>query len=129
MKIKTLLAVIVALLVTNVMSYFIGSHSFYMASDIKEDGTETIMYPHWYNTEGALNFERSYANALMEGLHRFYSDDDNDFWFDVFMNTPEYHKIDSINGGDWEDFYYYTTPKLGTEDATEEIPILRKEGN
>lgn len=115
-SIKKIIATIVLLLVTNVVSYFIGSHSFFMAADVKEDGTETIFYPHWYSTAEALNFEREYANALLEGLHRFYSNDDNDFWFDVFMQTPEYHKIDSLNGGDWEDFYYYETPILGYDD-------------
>jgi hypothetical protein len=28
------------------------------------------------------------------------------------MITPEYRKIDTLNGGDWEDFYYYETPRL-----------------
>lgn len=87
-----------------------------MASDVREDGSETVFYPHFYNTKEALSYEREYANALLEGLHRFYSNDDNDFWFDVFMKTPEYKKIDSLNFGNWEDFYYYETPMLGYED-------------
>ncbi len=45
----------------------------------------------------------------MEGLHRFYEDDDNDLWFNGFVLTEEYQKIDSLNGGDWEDFYYYAS--------------------
>ena len=110
MKAKTITAAIVLLLVTNMVSYFIGSHEIFMAQDVNKDGTTSMTYPHFYNTKEALKFEREYANALMEGLHRFYSNDDNDFWFDVFMETPEYHKIDSLNHGDWEDFYLYTTP-------------------
>lgn len=112
MNAKKIIAAAVLLLVTNTVSYLTGSHSFFMAADVKEDGTETIFYPHWYSTAEALNFEREYANALLEGLHRFYSNDDNDFWFDVFMKTPEYQKIDSLNRGNWEDFYYYETPIL-----------------
>lgn len=114
-NLRQIIAVVVLLLVTNAMSYFIGSHEFFMGADVNPDGTESIWYPHYYNTSEALSYERQYANALLEGLHRFYSSDDNDFWFDVFMKTPEYQKIDSINGGDWEDFYHYSTPSLEYE--------------
>ena len=115
-KVK-IIAIIVALIVSNMVSYWFGSHTVFLAKDVYEDGSMSISYPHWFNTQRALDYERSYACALMEGLHRFYSNDDNDFWFDVFMETPEYQKIDSINGGDWEDFYYYSTPIMdyGTE--------------
>lgn len=105
---KTIIYTIIALLI----GYYVGSHEIYMASDVKSDGSVSIVYPHAYNVKEALSFEREYANALMEGLHRFYSNDDNDFWFESFMRTPEYRKIDTLNGGDWEDFYYYETPRL-----------------
>ena len=47
--------------------------------------------------------EREYCNAVLEGLHKFY-DTDIILW-GKFMQTKEYQKIDSLNGGDWEDFY------------------------
>lgn len=108
---KQLLIITVALL----LGYYLGGHEIYMAADVSADGTETAFYPHAYSIRESLSFERQYANALMEGLHRFYSNDDNDLWFDVFMQTPEYHKIDSLNGGDWEDFYHYETDILSYE--------------
>lgn len=94
------------------ISYYMGSHDVYMAKDVNKDGSESIWYPHFENMKSSLKFEREYANALFEGLHRFYSNDDNDFWFSSFMKTREYQKIDSLNQGDWEDFYYYETPIL-----------------
>lgn len=108
---KQLITITVALL----LGYYLGSHEIYMAADVSADGTETAFYPHAYSIRESLSFERQYANALMEGLHRFYSNDDNDAWFDLFVKTPEYQKIDSLNGGDWEDFYHYETPMLDYE--------------
>ena len=102
----------VLVIVTNILSYYIGSHDIYMAADVRPDGTESIWYPHSYNIKEALSFEREYANALREGLHRFYSNDDNESWFEGFMKTKEYQKIDSLCKGNWEDFYYYETPIL-----------------
>ena len=103
---------ICALIATNAATYYVASHHIYMASDVRPDGSESVMYPHSYNLGDALKSEREYANALMEGLHRFYSNDDNDAWFDLFMPTKEYQRIDSLNGGDWEDFYMYETEPL-----------------
>lgn len=94
------------------IGYYVGSHDIYMASDVNKEGKVGIPYPHAYNLRDALYSERQYCNALFEGLHRFYANDDNDFWFNSFMLTKEYAKIDSLNGGDWEDFYYYQTPIL-----------------
>ena len=39
-------------------------------------------------------------------LHVVYSDDP-DYWYDVLMETDQYCTLDSIRGGDWEDFYLY----------------------
>ena len=86
---------------------FAGSHEIVLSSD----GSCFI-----YDTREALRYEREYAGALLEGLHRFYSNDDNDAWFELFVPTPEYQRIDSINGGDWEDFYEYETPLLSYYD-------------
>jgi len=103
---------IITLCIVSFVSYFIGANDIYMAKDCHKDGTESIWYPHYYNKSEALKFEREYANALFEGLHRFYSNDDNEIWFTSFMKTKEYAKIDSLNNHDWEDFYHYETPKL-----------------
>jgi hypothetical protein len=97
---------------TNIASYFLGSHWFYMAADVHQDGTESIMYPHFFDLRESWVAEKQLANALFEGLHRFYSNDDNDTWFEEFVPTKEYQKIDSLLNSDWEDFYYYETPML-----------------
>ena len=97
---------------TNIASYFLGSHWFYMAADVHQDGTESIMYPHFFDLRESYVAEKQLANALFEGLHRFYSNDDNDAWFEKFVPTKEYQKIDSLLNSDWEDFYYYETPML-----------------
>lgn len=59
---------------------------------------------HAYDLKESLDYERSYCNALLEGLH-WYMLDDTLYWQEMFMETSEYNKIDSINQGDWEDFY------------------------
>lgn len=104
--------IISLILVAYFVGYFFGSNNIYMAADVYSNGTQSVMYPHFYNIKKALKFESEYSNALLEGLHRFYSNDDNDFWFESFVGTKEYQKIDSLNQGDWEDFYYYETPML-----------------
>lgn len=101
-----------ALILTNVMSYYLGSHYIYMAADVSSEGKESSWYPHSINVRKGYFEQVEYASALLEGLHRFYSNDDNDLWFESFMRTKEYEVIDSLNGGDWEDFYYYETPQL-----------------
>lgn len=32
--------------------------------------------------------------------------DNTTYWQDSVMTSPEYKALDSIKGGDWEDFYY-----------------------
>ena len=112
MKKKTYAIIIAIVIISNLTSYIFGRYDVYMAKDVRPNGSESIWYPHFEDTRASLAFERQYANALMEGLHRFYSNDDNDFWFSSFMKTKEYQKIDSLNNSDWEDFYYYETPIL-----------------
>lgn len=101
-----------ALILTNVMSYYLGSHYICMAADVSADGKQSIRYPYAINVRKGYFEQVEYSSALLEGLHRFYSNDDNDLWFESFMRTKEYEVIDSLNGGDWEEFYNYTTPKL-----------------
>ena len=94
------------------LSYYMGSHWIYMAADVHSDDSESIMYPHSFDLREAYLAEKEIANALFEGLHRFYSNDDHDDWFTGFAKTKEYAKIDSLLNGNWEDFYYYETPPL-----------------
>lgn len=112
MRKKTYAIIIAIMIISNLTSYIFGRYDVYMAKDVRPNGSESIWYPHFEDTREALLFEREYANALFEGLHRWYSNDDNDIWFDGFMKTKEYAKIDSLNQGDWEDFYYYESPIL-----------------
>lgn len=122
MKKKNLLAIVLLLLVTNAMSYFIGSNTIYMAKDCHKDGTESIWYPHFFNTEDALIHERQYCSAWIELAHYYLYDNNpsmcsecndstdiererNNYWLDVVSESDYYEKIDSLNGGDWEDFY------------------------
>ena len=39
-------------------------------------------------------------------LHEVYSYN-SDYWYDVLMETDQYYTLDSIRGGNWEDFYRY----------------------
>ena len=75
--------------------FFFGRYKWYTDIDGK---------PHFYNLEEYYLYEVKYSNALLEGLH-WYLRDDPDYWKEFFMGTSEYYKIDSINGGNWEDFY------------------------
>jgi hypothetical protein len=59
---------------------------------------------YWYQM--FLN-ERSIRCAQSDLLHRIYESDDNDWWFDYVMATPEYWRVDSVLLKDWEDFYCY----------------------
>lgn len=112
MKTKTYIILIAIILISNLCSFVFGRYEIYMAADVRPSGAISAKYPHFYNIKEALYLEKEYANALFEGLHRFYGSDDNELWFEGFMKTKEYLKIDSLNGGDWEDFYYYETPML-----------------
>ena len=110
-NIITRVVIVAALVLSNLCSCYVGRNYIYMAQDVREDGL-SIKYPHAINLKEAWLKERELANALFEGLHRFYSNDDNDAWFEEFMKTKEYAKIDSLLQGYWEDFYFYETPPL-----------------
>lgn len=59
--------------------------------------------------------EREYCNAWMELAHHYLFDNNpahpgdsiekNNYWYDVVMESDYYQKIDSLNGGYWEDWY------------------------
>lgn len=106
--IKTLTFVLVGF----ILGHFCGSHVIYMSKDCHKDGTTSFKYPHFYNIKKDFVYQREYNIALLAGLHRFYSNDDNEKWFSEFMKTKEYQAIDSLNEGNWEDFYEYSTPPL-----------------
>lgn len=59
---------------------------------------------HFFNTEEARLSEIKYCNALLEGLHYYYSQDTT-FWNTEFTKTPEFKHINDANKGDWEDFF------------------------
>ena len=42
-------------------------------------------------------------DALLHEVYSYNSDD----WDDVLMETDQYYTLDSIRGGNWEDFYRY----------------------
>lgn len=86
---------ITLIIIAGITGYWIGQQSWFFDINNK---------PYWYNTQEALNEERAYANAMFEGLHWWYRQNTN-WWEYQFKNSPEYNKIDSINQGDWEDFY------------------------
>ena len=86
---------ITLIIIAGITGYWIGQQSWFIDINNK---------PYWYNTQEALNKERAYANALLEGLH-WYMRDDSAYWHKVFMNTIEYKNIEKANNGDWEDFY------------------------
>ena len=87
------------------ISYYMGSHNVYMAKDVNKDGSESIWYPHSENIIESLSIEREFANSLFEGLHFFYQEYPT-IW-EKFEASEEYAKIETINNGDWEDFYVY----------------------
>ena len=84
-----------AIIIALFTGYWIGSQTWIF--DINK-------IPHHFNTEEARLQEVKYCNATLEALHYFYQKD-TIYWNGTFKNTAEYHKIDSINKGDWEDFY------------------------
>lgn len=105
-------AYILTIVIVAMVSYYIGGHDIFMAKDVHKDGSLSMWYPHSYSYKEALKYEREVAFSAMECLHRFYGSDDNDTWFESFMKTKEYIHLDSVLGGEWEDFYSYEDPML-----------------
>lgn len=66
-------------------------------------------------TQESLKLEREYCGAWMELAHHYLYDNNpahpgdpiekNNYWYDVVMESDYYQKIDSLNGGYWEDWY------------------------
>lgn len=86
--------------------YYFGNHEFYYTLN-----GEKIAY----SKDELLAGERRYCGAALSLLHKFYGNDDNEFWFDVVQNLPEYRAIEQANGGDWEDFYSWQELPLNAE--------------
>lgn len=126
---KQIIFTIMLLCLTNVCTWFFSAHEIYMAQDVSKDGKTSINYPHFYNIRNAYYTEREYCGCMMEMLHDYWEFKDiewtndgqpvgkHDFWNEVIMESDAYHTADSINGGDWEDFYYhwYTEDDCGHE--------------
>lgn len=85
----------ILIIIAAFLGFFCGANEYYY---------DTKNKLHFYNTKESLKYERQYSNAVLEALH-WYMKGDTIYWKNVFMKTKEYHKIDSINEGDWEDFY------------------------
>ena len=86
---------ITLIILFTICGYYAGKHSWY---------TDINGKPFCYDTEEALNSERAYCNALLEGLHWWYRQNTN--WWDYqFVGSEEYKNIEKANNGDWEDFY------------------------
>ena len=123
---RRVLLMAAVLVLTSGFSYraglFIGGHEFYNDKDGK-----TVAY----SKDDLLVHERRYCGAALELLHKFYGNDDNEFWFDVVQNLPEYKAMEQENGGDWEDFYTWQELPLNAENyycINGEIYILDEEG-
>lgn len=114
-NLNKIIITVLLLLITNTISFFVGSHNIYWARDIHTDGSTSILYPHYYNTKEALKAEREYCNAWIELCHYYLYDNNptqpynsvekNNYWYDVVMESDYYLKIDSLNKGNWEDWY------------------------
>lgn len=106
---KQIIFTIVLLCLTNVSTWFLSSH------EIEWDDNHIPC--DCYSTHDALVAERQYCGAIFEILHDYwefldvqYTDSTvvrHAFWKDVIMEGDAYHTADSINGGDWEDFFYH----------------------
>lgn len=100
---KRLLKLIIALAIGYCVGYLNGRYDIYRCVD---NHICTMNYKEAYLAEKAI------ASASLELNHLWYSNDDNDYWFDVVVKTKEYQKLDSVLNGDWEDFYLYESPLM-----------------
>ena len=105
MKIKDALIIFIFVM-SNLITHFIATTGIHKYADCIKT----------YSITDALDGEREIARSAINLLHRFYSNDDNDLWFEVIMLTPEYKDLDKALDGDWEDFYYYSTDIMDYED-------------
>ena len=99
---------ILIILITVAIGYCIGFALGRNEIIIPQDSIEVVAIDY----KEAYFAEKEIASAALELLHRWYSNDDNDYWFDVVVKTPEYQRLDSALNQDWEDFYFYETPLM-----------------
>ena len=64
----------------------------------------------YINYKEAYYAEKKVASAALELLHLWYSNENNEYWYNVVVLTEEYQKLDNALNQDWEDFYLYETP-------------------
>ena len=100
---KKVLIILITLAVGYCLGYLLGRYDVYKTVD---NHICTLNYKEAYLAEKAI------ASASLELNHLWYSNDDNDYWYDVVINTKEYQRLDSALNGDWEDFYLYETPLM-----------------
>lgn len=120
---KNKLFSLLLLVLSFVSGYYVGSHEFYMAADCDRNGNISVTYPHCFNLKDAYYGEREYCSAWIELAHHYLYDwnpsicgecdslldayHNTDYWTDVVSESCYYDKIDSLNGGEWEDFYTF----------------------
>lgn len=114
MKWKKIMVVGVIVVVTNLTTWFLSSHTIVWGAN--------HLPAYVYDDKTELSLEREYCGCMMEMLHDYWEfkdveyNDEGDiiskhnFWNDVIMETEAYQKADSLNNGDWEDFpfHWYT---------------------
>lgn len=100
----------VILVVTNLATWFFSSHEIFWGTD--------HLPAYVIDTKDALREEREYCNAIFEMLHEYWQYYDveydtegnviarHNFWIDCIEESDAYMKADSLNHGDWEDFFY-----------------------
>lgn len=101
---KKTLTFVITIIITFCVGFKMGRNEIILTKE--PTGVTYIDYKEAYYAEQAI------AASALELLHLWYSNDDNDYWFEVVAKTQEYQKLDSALCGDWEDFYYYETPLM-----------------
>ena len=100
---KKIISLIVAIAIGCCIGYYLGGHEIYR--DIEGNFHSDSYKEMWLG-------ERVVASAAIDLLHRFYSNDDNDEWYEKVIPSKEYARLDSALQGDWEDFYLYESPNI-----------------
>lgn len=114
---KQIVFTIMLLCLTNICTWFFSANEVYIAADVDKDGKESIKYPHFFNLHDAYYSERQYCACMIEMLHMYWQNYDveynkegevisrHNFFDDCIAETDAYLKADSINEGNWEDFF------------------------
>lgn len=109
MKLKKIILVGVLVVVTNLGTWFLSSHTIVWGVN--------HLPVYTYDNKTALDIERQYCMCMIEMLHMYWQNYDveydekgevisrHTFFDDCIAETDVYLKADSLNEGDWEDFF------------------------